>query len=66
MRIEYTIKEIRKRKGMTLRDLQRMTGISSGYLSEIENNMKNPSFFHIILIAKALNVQLEELYKEIR
>lgn len=66
MRIEYLIKEIRESKNITLRELSRKTGISNGYLSEIERNEKKPSFDYMILIAKALNVQLEELYKEIR
>lgn len=66
MRIIYLVKEIRKRQGLTLRQLEKKTGIANGYLSEIENNEKNPSFIHMLLIAKALNVQLEELYKEIR
>ena len=51
---------------MTLRELARKTGISRSYLSEIERNEKKPSFDYMILIAKALNVQLDELYKEIR
>ena len=66
MRIEYLIKQIRNEKNITLRELSRKTGISSGYLSEIERNEKKPSFDYMIIIAKALNVQLEELYKEIR
>lgn len=66
MRIEYLIKQIRNNRNMTLRELSRKTGISSGYLSEIERNEKKPSFDYMILIAKALNVQLEELYREIR
>ena len=66
MRIEYLIKEIRESKNITLRELARKTGISSGYLSEIERNEKRPRFDYIVLISKALNVQLEELYKEIR
>ena len=38
--IEYLIKDIRKSKNMTLRDLSRKTGISKSYLSEIERNEK--------------------------
>lgn len=62
MRITYLIKEIREKQGLTLRDLSRKTGISNGYLSEIENNQKHPSFFNMVIIAKALNVKLEQLY----
>ena len=66
MRIEYLIRNIRKSKNMTLRELSRKTGISKSYLSEIERNEKRPSFDYMILIAKALSVNLEEVYKEIR
>lgn len=66
MRIEYLIKEIRQLRNMTLRELSKRTGISVGYLSEIERNEKKPNFDYMVLIAKALNVQLEDLYKEIR
>lgn len=66
MIIEYLIKEIREAKGLTLRQLSKKTGISNGYLSEIENNAKNPSFINMVLISKALNVDLKELYKEKR
>lgn len=63
MRIEYLIKEVREKQGITLRELSKRTGISNGYLSEVENNQKNPSFFNMIIISKALKVQLEELYR---
>ena len=66
MRIEYLIKEIRHSKNITLRELSKKTGIAVGYLSEIERNEKKPKFDYVVLIAKALNVKLEELYKEIR
>ena len=66
MRIEYVLRDIRKSKNMTLRELSRKTGISRSYLSEIERNEKKPSFNYMIIISKALNVQLEELYREIR
>lgn len=64
--IVYLIKDIRKSRDMTLRELARKTGISKSYLSNIERNEKKPSFEYMVLIAKALNVHLEDLYKEVR
>lgn len=65
MRIEPLIKEIRESKGITLRELAIATGISSGYLSEIENGCKIPSHLKAIIIAKALKVDVKDLYKVI-
>lgn len=51
------------KKKMTLRELHRKADVSVGHLSEIENGLKEPSFFVMIRIAKALNEPLENLYK---
>ena len=40
-----------------------MTGISSSHLNYIERNEKEPSLSVAIIIAQALNVDLEELYR---
>lgn len=63
MHIEYLIKEVRIKKKMTLRELHRKSDVSVGHLSEIENGLKEPSFFVMIRIAKSLNEPLENLYK---
>lgn len=63
MHIEYLIKEVRIKKRMTLRELHKKADVSVGHLSEIENGLKEPSFFVMIRIAKALNEPLENLYK---
>lgn len=63
MRIEPLIKEIRKSKGITLRELEKKTGISNGYLSEIENGRKIPNYLKALIIAKALKVDLNDIYK---
>ena len=66
MKILYKIQEIRTAQNITLRELSKKTGISHGYLNEIENNLKQPSFLKMVLIAKALKVQLYDLYEEKR
>lgn len=40
-----------------------MTGISSSHLNYIERNEKEPSLSVAIIIAQALNIDLEELYR---
>lgn len=63
MRVEILLKEKRKERNLTLVQLSEKTGISTTHINDIENNMKEPSISMLIRIAKALGVQIEELYK---
>lgn len=56
------IKDIRKQKNMTLKDLEERTGYSNSYLSQIENGHKGiPSQETLIKIAKGLDVSLKTM-----
>lgn len=66
MKIEILIKEVRLQKNMTLETLARLSGISKGHLSKIERQEREPKLSTIILIAKALKVDIEKLYKVIQ
>lgn len=60
------IKELRKQRGISLRELSRKSGISIGYLSELENELNkknNPTVKNICKIAKALEINPAELFK---
>lgn len=50
-------------QNLTLKDLSRMTGISTTHINDIENQNKMPSFIFVVLIAHALHVDIKELYK---
>ena len=63
MRIEILFKEIREEKGYSLDQLSKLTGISTSHLNYIERNEKEPTLSYAIIIAKALNIKIEELYK---
>lgn len=63
MYIKILLKEIRKEKNITLRELSEMTGISKTHLNSIERNEKMPSLKIAVIIAKSLSVTVEELYK---
>lgn len=59
----FLIKEIRKIKKITLKELQAKTELSISYLSEIENNKaKNPSLLVMVKIAEVLEVKLDDIY----
>lgn len=62
MIIMFNIKQIRKKHKLTLKQLATKTGISTSQLSDIENNNKMPSFLYIVLISRALKININDLY----
>ncbi len=56
------IKHYRKIKNLTQEKLSEISGISRDYLSEIERGKKTPSLKRLILIAKALDVEIYKLF----
>lgn len=63
LHMELLIKEIRRKQNITLEELARISGISKTHINDIENNKKEPTLSVAIAIAKALNVQLTDLFK---
>lgn len=63
MRIILNIKRIRHEKCLTLKDLSKLTGISTSHINDIENHYKMPSLLIVILISKALHVDIKELFE---
>lgn len=63
MKIEILLKQIRLEKGMTLETLSQLSGISKGHLSKIERQEREPKISTLILIAKALKVDVNNFYR---
>lgn len=63
MHIEMLVKEVRQEKKMTITALSRRSGVSAAHLSDIEKNFKSPSLLVMVRIAKALDVDITELYR---
>lgn len=63
MHVEILLKEVRQRENVTLNKLSEKSGISTTHINDIENNIKGPSLFVMIRLAKALDVEITELYK---
>jgi transcriptional regulator with XRE-family HTH domain len=58
------IKVMRIEKGISLNKLSELTGISKSYLSLIERNIqKNPSIDILSKLAKALEMEVEDLVR---
>ncbi len=64
MQIGEKIRDLRKEKGMTLRDLAEKVNITSGYISQIERDQIDPSFSVLRRIASTLEVSLASLLSE--
>ena len=56
-----TLRELRMRAGMTLREVSMASMVSLGYLSEIERGHKEASSEVLFAIAQALDVSLSDL-----
>lgn len=62
-KVEIILREVRKKKEITITELSKLSGVSLGHISEIETNKKMPTIDVLVRIALALNVRPEELYK---
>lgn len=63
MKVEILLKQVRLEKGMTLETLSQLSGISKGHLSKIERQERDPKISTLVLIAEALKVDVNDLYK---
>ncbi len=61
MDIGSTIRAIRKRKNITIAHICEETGLSQGFMSQVENNKTSPSISTLESIANALKVPLAYL-----
>jgi len=59
-----SIRRIRRSKDLTLLQLARQTGLSEGFISQVERQKANPSFSSLMRIAGALNVPMSLLLAE--
>ena len=58
------IKEYRTAKKITLQELARKTGFTRGYLSKIENTKKAPPVSTLIVLSKALEISISDIFGE--
>lgn len=62
--ITKRVKEIRQSKKLTLERLAKLTGLSKGYLSEIENSDQPPPIYTLSRISKALGIDITDLFSD--
>lgn len=54
--------EIREEKGVSLRELAKLAGVSKTQINEIENGQSDPTLKTMRRIAKALNMKIEDIF----
>lgn len=58
------IKDIRKQKGFTLQQLSEKSGLSIGYLSNLERNVNSPTLDYLQRICEVLNINIIEILEK--
>ncbi|GAA4906476.1 XRE family transcriptional regulator [Mucilaginibacter defluvii] len=66
IQISNRIKERRREKNITVQDLATKANVSKGLISQIENSRTIPSLIVLIDIIKALDIDLNIFFKDIR
>lgn len=64
-KIGHTIKAAREAKNLTQEKLAEAVGISTVYMSEIENKKSIPSFHILCSICQTLNISLDSLVTDV-
>ena len=62
MNLGISIKNLRQQKGIKQTALAEMSGITQTYLSQIENNIKEPGISTLRIIAKNLGIPLPVIF----
>ena len=62
-KVTFILQQVRKNQNMTQKQLSEKTHISNSYIQKLETgNRQKPSYEIVITLAKALNVNPEELF----
>ena len=64
MEISEKIKNLRKDRGLSIKELSEKTDLSVGFISNLERNINSPSIANLQLICKVLDISLIDLLKE--
>ena len=62
MDIGRRLRELRKDKGLSLRDVEDRTGLPQAYVSIVENGRTTPTLQMLVRWAEALDVELHQLF----
>jgi len=58
------LRTLRQRRGLTLRQLAALLGVSNGYISRMETGNKTPNVAMLVKIANFFNADINQLVKD--
>jgi len=61
--IKFFIREVRENKNLSQEELAKLSGVSSSHIGFIENGERQPTLLVICKLARALNVDVADLYE---
>jgi transcriptional regulator with XRE-family HTH domain len=56
------LKQIRWERNLSTRDVEKLTGITNGMISKLENGDSYPTQITMMLIARGLELKVEEVF----
>ena len=65
MNLGLMIRQYRKKKELTLKDVSQKAGVSEGFLSQVENSVNSPSVDTLMKICKALDVSAGDILNQV-
>ena len=60
--VKFHIKEVREKKGISIRRLAELSGVSKSHISDIESGRRMPTAYILCVLAVAMDVQPRELF----
>jgi len=58
------LREIREKKGMTLREVADLAGVSESLISQIERNRVSPAMDTLLTLVEVLDIDIEYLFRD--
>lgn len=66
MNLGSLLRRRRKDKRLTLKEVAEKAGLSEGFLSQVENNVKAPSVPNLVKVCDALDAEMGPLFEELK
>lgn len=60
--MEILLWNVRTQKGYTLKQLEKLSGVSKSTIDNIENGITSPTLYQLELLAKAIDVKITDLF----
>jgi transcriptional regulator with XRE-family HTH domain len=64
LQVKINLKKIRKERGLTLQELEKISNVTSSGISKIERGVVSPTLETLRLIAESLDLQVSDLFDE--